>query len=50
VLSIWRTRLCTGAGALAVGGFLILWLPIWPFWRVLNHYIPAPSKTAANPR
>ena len=50
MLSTWRIRLRTGAGALAVGGFLLLWLAIWPFWRVFNHYIPAPAKTASNPR
>jgi len=50
VLSIWRTRLCTGAGALAVVGFLILWLAIWPVWRVLNHYIPAPAKSVPHQR
>ena len=48
MLSTWRTRMCTGAGALAGGGFLILWLAIWPFWRVLNHYLPVPAKSASN--
>jgi hypothetical protein len=40
-----RSKLRTAADALAVGGFLILLLTIWPFWLVLGRYLPVPLPT-----
>ena len=49
MLSTLYLKLRTAAGAMAVGGFLVLWLAIWPFWLVATHYLPArfPARTSS---
>lgn len=30
-------------GGFALGGFLLLWLTVWPFWLLFNRYLPLPA-------
>ncbi len=45
-----RSKLRTAADALAVGGFLILLLTIWPFWLILGRYFSDafPARSFSN--
>ena len=49
MLSTFYRKLLTASGAMAVGGFLVLWLAIWPFWLVATHYLPArfPARSSS---
>lgn len=52
MLSAFRPKIRTAANVLAVGGFLTLWLAVWPFWLVLHRYLPAhfPARSLSSPR
>jgi hypothetical protein len=36
MLSAFRPRLWDALSGLALAGFLVAWLTLWPFWVVLN--------------
>jgi hypothetical protein len=37
------SRLRSALGGFALGGFLLFWLTVWPFWLLFNRYLPAPA-------
>ena len=48
MLTTYMNRLRTAAGALALGGFLLIWLTVWPLWLVRNHYLAGASSSSAS--